>query len=236
MHLTVREAAALLNVPERQVYRWVDEGELPFLRVQDQARFNRTDLLEWATNRGLPISLEAFDADRDPEDRAPSLAQALRRGGVHHIEARDRESALRAAVEATPLPPGVDREFLVDVLVSREHSCSTAIGEGIAIPHIRQPVVAPGSAVLVSASYLREPVSFGAPPGRPDAKKVAILFLIVSPTVRTHLQMLAHLARALLATDFRSALEARESIEVLAARAARLEDPAAPAGGGGSAG
>lgn len=236
MRLTVREAAALLNVPERQVYRWVDEGKLPFLRVHDQARFNRTDLLEWATNRGLSVSLEAFDADMDPEDRAPSLAQALRRGGVHDIEASDRESALRAAVEATPLPPGADREFIVDVLVAREHSCSTAIGEGIAIPHVRQPVVAPGSAVLVSVSYLREAVSFGAPGAGPDTKRVAILFLIVSPTVRTHLQMLAHLARALLAPDFRSALEARESTELLAERVARLEAPAAQAGGGRSAG
>src|SRR5262249_9303672 len=159
-----REAAALLKATERQVHRWVDEDEIPFQRVRDQVRFNRTDLLEWATSRRLPISLEAFDADLDPEDRAPSLARALQVGGVHAgVPAEDREQALRAVVERTPMPPSVDREFLLDVLLARERTSSTAIGDGIAIPHVRQPVVAPGAAVTVSVAYLEQPVPFGAP-------------------------------------------------------------------------
>jgi PTS system nitrogen regulatory IIA component len=227
--LTVREAAALLKATERQVYRWVDEGEIPFQHVRHQVRFNRTDLLEWATSRRLPISLEAFDADLDPEDRAPSLADALRRGGVHHdVPASDRATALRAAVERMPLPASVDREFVVDVLVARERSSSTAIGEGIAIPHVRQPVVAAGSPALVSVSYLHQPVPFGAP----DAKPVHTVLLIVSSTVRTHLQMLAHIARALLSPGFRDAIERRASTEELAACAAQLERPASSESGG----
>lgn len=220
MLLTVREAAALLRMSERQVYRWVDDGEIPFQRVRDQVRFNRTDLLEWATGRRLPISLEAFDADLDPEDRAPSLARALRLGGVYAgVRAADREEALRLVVEATPMPPSVDREFLLDVLLAREHTSSTAIGDGIAIPHVRQPVVAPGATATVSASYLETPVPFGAPDGKP----VGTVFLIVSPTVRTHLQMLAHLARALQDPGFRGALDKHAPCEELVAEAARLE-------------
>ncbi len=228
MLLTVRETAALLKSTERQIYRWVDEGEIPFYRVRDQVRFNRTDLLEWATHRRLPVALDVFDADLDPEDRAPSLAQALRRGGVHHdVPAVDRESALRAAVERTPMPPSVDREFLIDVLVARERSSSTAIGDGIAIPHVRQPVVAAGSPASVSVSYLQSGVPFGAR----DAKPVETVFLIVSPTVRTHLQMLAHLARALLDPGFKGALEQHSPLEQLVAQAVRLEEPSAPVRG-----
>jgi PTS system nitrogen regulatory IIA component len=223
--LTVREAAALLRSTERQVYRWVDEAEIPFQRVRDQVRFNRTDLLEWATARRLPISLEAFDASLDPEDRTPSLAQALRAGGVHHeVPASDRDSALRAIVARTPLPGSLDPEFVVEVLIARENTISTAIGDGIAIPHVRQPVVAPGGPVLVSVAYLATPVAFGAP----DEHPVRIIFLIVTPTVRTHLQMLAHLARSLLDPAFRAALDRRASTEELAAIANRLEE-AAPA-------
>ncbi len=220
MLLTVREAAALLKATERQVYRWVDEDEIPFQRVRDQVRFNRTDLLEWATSRRLPISLQAFDADLDPEDRAPSLARALQAGGVHQdVPASDREDALRAVVERTPMPPSVDREFVLDVLLAREHTSSTAIGDGIAIPHVRQPVVAPGAPVTVSVSYLTHAVPFGAP----DDKPVSTVFLIVSPTVRTHLQMLAHVARALLDAGFRGALDRRAGTQELASEAARIE-------------
>jgi PTS system nitrogen regulatory IIA component len=229
MHVTVREAAALLATTERQVYRWVDEAEIPFQRVRDQVRFNRTDLLEWATARHLPISLEAFDASLDPEDRTPNLAQALRVGGVHHdVPATDRDSALRAVVERTPIPTSLDREFLVDVLIARENTVSTGIGDGIAIPHVRQPVVAPGAPATVSVSYLRTPVAFGAI----DDKPVRVMFLIVSPTVRAHLQILANVARALANLEFRAAIDRKAGTEELAAAAARLEyaqPPTAPA-------
>ena len=220
MLLTVREVAALLGSSERQVYRWVDEAEIPFQRIRDQVRFNRTDLLEWATARRLPISLQAFDADLDPEDRTPSLAEAIRVGGVHDdVPATDRDSALRAVIERTPIPPSLDLEFLGEVLIARENTVSTAIGDGIAIPHVRQPVVAPGAPPTVSVSHLRDPVAFGAP----DDKPVRIVFFIVSPTIRAHLQMLAHLARALLDGEFRAALDRHAPTEELALAAARLE-------------
>lgn len=219
MLLSVREAASLLACSERQVYRWVDDGEIPFRRVLDQVRFNRTDLLEWATVRRLPIALDVFDANLDPEDRAPSLMDALRVGGVHHdVPAVDRDSALHAVVERTPMPPSLGREFLVEVLIARENTVSTAVSDGIAIPHVRQPVVAPGAPPTVSVSYLRAPVGFGAP----DDKPVHTIFLVVSPTIRTHLQMMALVARALLDPAFRAALDRRAPTEELAAEAGRL--------------
>jgi hypothetical protein len=55
---------------------------------------------------------------------------------------------------------------------------------------------------------------------------VSTLFLIVSPTVRKHLQMLAHVARALSDEGFRAALGRRAPVDELAAEAARLEAPA----------
>jgi len=220
MLLSVREAASLLGATERRVYSWVDEGEIPFERVRDQVRFNRTDLLEWATRRGLPISLDAFDAGLDPEDRAPSLAQAIRLGGVHRdVPGTDREAVLRAIVERTPIPSSIDPELLLDVLIAREHTDSTAIGDGIAMPHVRQPVVAPGAAAMLIVCHLAAPVPFGAI----DQVPVKCVLLIVSPTIRTHLQMLAHLARALQDDGFRAALDRRAAAAELADQAARLE-------------
>lgn len=220
MLLTVREAAELLKTNERQIYRWVDEEEIPFERVRDQIRFNRTDLLEWATSRRLPIALEEFDAVRDFEERAPSLAEAIGAGGVHpDIIAKDRDSALRAVVECTTLPPTLDREFVLAVLQARENAFSTAIGGGIAIPHVRYPIVAPGNIPLVSVAYLREPVLFGSSP----SSSVHTIFLIVSPTVRKHLQMLAHVARLLLDARFKSALDRWAGAEELVALAKQIE-------------
>jgi PTS system nitrogen regulatory IIA component len=220
MLLTVREAAKLLRATERQVYQWVDAGDIPFQRVRDQVRFNRTDLLEWATSRQLGVSLSAFGAGLGVDDHASRLAEALRLGGVHrNVEASDREAALRAVVQRTPTPPNLDRELVLEVLLAREASSSTAIGDGIAIPHVRQPIVAAGAPAAVSVSYLRSPIAFGSPDGKP----VDTVILIVSPTVRTHLQLLAQLARALQDSAFRAALARRAPVEELVAQAVRLD-------------
>ena len=220
MLLTVRETAALLACTEREIYRWVADADLPFQRVRDQLRFNRSDLLEWANSRRMRVPLDAFDVQPDLEDRSPSLALAIRAGGVHFdLPDTDRNSVLRSVVELTPIPDSLDRELLIEVLIAREHTSSTAIGNGIAIPHVRQPVVAPGSVATVSISYLRSPVPFGAPDGKP----VQILFFIVSPTVRSHLQMLARVARALLEPTFRAALDRHADADELCAAADQLE-------------
>ena len=76
MMLAVRDAAALLNVSERTIYRWVDQGVLPAHRVNEQYRFHRAELLEWATARRVNVSPEIFS---EPEGSATplSLCQAL---------------------------------------------------------------------------------------------------------------------------------------------------------------
>jgi len=225
MLLTVREAAALLKTTEPQVYRWMDEEKIPFRRVLEQIRFNQTELLEWATAQRLPIALDEFDRDRDPEEPMPSLVQALKLGGLlRDVPSSDRDTALRAIVEQVPLPTGLDPEFVTEVLIARENAVSTAIGHGIAVPHVRQPIVASGSPAHVSVAYLRCPVSFSPCDGKP----VQTVFLIVSPTVRAHLQMLAHLARVLHDPSFRAALEQRRGLEELIALANPFETALSP--------
>ena len=55
MQLTTRDAARLLGVPEPTVDRWLRTGELQAVRVNDQYRLNRIDLLEFASARGLEV-------------------------------------------------------------------------------------------------------------------------------------------------------------------------------------
>src|SRR5439155_6223286 len=60
MLLTVREAARLLKAAEEDIYRWVDDGEIPYVQVNDQPRFNQAELLEWATTRHREVSVDMF--------------------------------------------------------------------------------------------------------------------------------------------------------------------------------
>src|SRR5258708_1923576 len=168
MQLSVRDAARLLDVPERAIYKWIDEGTIPFYLVNEQYRFNHTALLEWAGVRKMRVSGAFFDDKRRNGKVLPTLVEAFGVGGIHHsIKAVDRESALRAVVGALPVPDEVDREFLFQVLLAREASGSTGIGEGIAIPHARNPVVLHLSRAAICTCFLEQPVEFGAIDGKP---------------------------------------------------------------------
>jgi nitrogen PTS system EIIA component len=219
MLLTAGSAAKLLGTSERQIYRWVDDGEIPCRRVRDQLRFNRTDLLEWASSRRMPVHVEAF-AEDDPEERPPSLSDALRLGRVHDgIEANNREELVRAIVERT-LPASADRELVVEVLLARHSAGLTAIGSGLAIPQVRNPLVVAGQAPLVAICHLATPLLIGA---SPDGLPIRTLFVAVSPTIRCHLQLLARLSRALADVDFRAAAKSLAPLEELIRHAARVE-------------
>ena len=44
MQLNVRDAAELLFVSEKTIYRWVKQNELPAYKINGQYRFSRAEL------------------------------------------------------------------------------------------------------------------------------------------------------------------------------------------------
>jgi len=219
MHLTVADVAALLRTPPKQIYRWIDEGELGCNWFHDQPRFNRTELLEWATARHMPIAVEQFLDDEGDDPNFPTLVASLGAGGIHyHVGGGDRLSVLRAVVNVVQLPEE-EKETLVEVLMAREATGSTGMGNGIAIPHVRHPIVMGGSPASISLCFLERPVDFCAIDGSP----VHTLFLMISTTVRGHLQTLAKLGTALRDPGFKDAVLRRAPAEEILREAGRVE-------------
>jgi len=220
MKLTVRDAAQILNVSEKTIYRWIKQGVIPAYQISDQYRFNRAELLEWATSRRINVSPEIFAEPNGGEVPPPSLSEALRAGGVHYrVGGTDKASVLHAVVDMIKLPEEVDREFLYQVLLAREALGSTGLGEGIAIPHVRNPIVLHLSRPLVTLCFLERPVDFGAIDGQP----VTTLFTLISPTVRAHLHLLSRLGYALRDLDFKNAILSQASRDEIVEALRRVE-------------
>ncbi|HSA03637.1 MAG TPA: helix-turn-helix domain-containing protein, partial [Candidatus Paceibacterota bacterium] len=93
MQLTVRNVAELLNVSEKSIYRWINEGGLPAYRISGQYRFNRAELLEWATRNRVNVPPQVLSEPVKESDPLPDLAEALQAGGIfYRIGGRDKES------------------------------------------------------------------------------------------------------------------------------------------------
>ena len=192
MQFTVRNVAKLLGIPEQAVYRMIECGEIPVIKVRDQFRFNRTELLEWAMARRIHVSPELLESEEpDSVPATPGLSDALRQGGIFYdLDGRDKATSLRAMVNILRLPEDVDRELLYRMYLARETMASTGIGDGIAIPHVRNPVVLHVPAPQVALCLLKTPIDFGAVDGKP----IFALFSLVTPTIRSHLFLLSRLA------------------------------------------
>ncbi len=230
MQLTVKDVAKLLNLSEKTVYRMIQHNEIPVHRIGEQFRFNRTDLMEWATTKRISLSPELFNEPEVEGLETQKVSEALADGGIfYRLEGADKEGALRSLVQVLKLPPEVDRDFLLHHLIAREALASTGIGDGIAMPHVRNPIVVPVEQPMIALGFLEHPVDFGAIDGKP----VFALFLLFSPTIRVHLRQLSRLAFVLGHAEMKDTLMRQVPSEELLALVRRIETEVAtpPAAG-----
>src|SRR5262249_19028425 len=163
---------------------------------------------------------EMFDDLEADDGPPPKLSEALEAGGiVPRLRGDSRDRALPALVEVLPLPEGGDREFLLRLLIAREAAATPAIGDRIALPHVRNPMVLRVSGPMVTLCYLEQPVDCGALDGKP----VQILFSLICPTMRGHLQVLSRLSYALHDSQFKDAVLRRGGCEEIVREARRVE-------------
>jgi PTS system nitrogen regulatory IIA component len=220
MQLTLRQATEYLNVGEDTLRRWIKLRGLPVHVVNERMHLNAIELWEWATENGVPVSRQLLDQERRAPETVPPMSVMLEAGGVHHdVAGEDRSSVLREIVRLLPLPPEVDRDFVSAVMEAREAMGSTGIGDGIAIPHVRNPILLRVSEPRVALCLLRHPIEFAAVDGRP----VHAMFVVISPTVPGHLRILAQLGFLLHDSGLKSLLEARAPAPQVLARVRELE-------------
>jgi PTS system nitrogen regulatory IIA component len=228
MNLRARDAAEMFGISEKELHHWIHKRGIPARKVGARYRLNREELLEWATEHGVKLSPEAFGDGGRPES-LPSIADAVAAGGIFHkVPGTDKRSVLEAVTARMAFPQESDRSLILDMLLAREDLGSTGMGDGIAIPHPRTPIVLNVNNPSVSVSFLEKPVDYGAIDGKP----VHTLFTLISPTVRLHLHTLSRLAFMLHDPAVRATIDARADAETILAGMRRVEATLRPPPGG----
>ncbi len=206
MLMNITDAANALQAEEKSVIQWIRKERLPAETVRGEYMINRAELLEWATARGLKVDPSVFKIRDDDSVHMPSIFEAVEAGGIHYnVQGHDKETILKNVVDLLDLSEEIDPEFLLQVLLTREAVGTTAIGDGIAIPHVRNPILLQLPVSKIALCFLEEPVDFDAPDGKP----VTVLFTLTSPTVKVHLHLLSSLSYALKNQDLKKALTDR---------------------------
>lgn len=126
-----------------------------------------------------------------------------------HMAQDDSSAAIKSLIEAavaSGLLPAANMESVVRAVLNRELSASTALPDGIALPHGRTEHV---SEIVCVFGVHPTGVDFNAPDGRPT--HVLVLLLVPSLTACSHIHFLANLSRCLMEASVRNDLMAAQT-------------------------
>jgi len=140
------------------------------------------------------------------------LAEFIERGGIYRgVRGTTTREVLTELVKALPSVLPIPANTLLEAVMEREALMSTGIGEGIALPHPRNPLVSSEEKQFSALAYLDSPVNWNSLDGKP----VETLLLIVSASAKTHLRVLSEISFFSREAEFRRLLRARASLEEL---------------------
>lgn len=142
------------------------------------------------------------------------IAELIHRGGiVRDVEGETTEEIYEKVCKMIDLPYGMTFEQVYNALCDREKVLSTAVGNGIALPHARAPIVKDEEDQRIVLVYLKKPINMNAP----DERDVFCMFILLTQNPQVHLKVLSSLAGLFRSVRFRKVLEERADEATLAA-------------------
>ena len=200
--LTIEEVASYLRVSERTVYDWAQKGEIPSGKIGTVWRFKKSEIERWVNERLSPNSRLA------PANTTIQIKNILSPSRVIFINQATKNDALTELAANLGQAPQVkfERELQSEIL-KREELMSTAIGRGIAIPHVRLSSV---TDLVMSVGICNPPISDFQPL---DGLPVNILIMIAAAYTQHsyYLQTLSYLSGKLKNNELRASILAAKT-------------------------
>lgn len=130
--LTIEEVAKYLRVSERTVYDWAQKGEVPSGKIGTVWRFKKSEIEKWVNDR---LSSGSRPSPSGTQIQVKNILSPDRIIFLNHSTKHDALVELANNLSTAPQVKNA-QELSVEIL-KREELMSTAIGRGIAIPHVR---------------------------------------------------------------------------------------------------
>lgn len=202
--MTIKEVSKYLKMNERTVYKLIQGGQIPATKLGKQWRLNKEQLNEWLGFQVAELPTEDLvHLERDHKESVIKITPLLKEENiVFNFYAQSKTQVIQKLVDViiknNKLTP-TEGEKLTQAIMERERLCSTAVGEGVAIPHPRDVVITDIKRPLLSAGVCRNGMDFESIDGKPTH----LVFLLSAPRSDIHLKLMARLSRLLRDKVFR---------------------------------
>jgi PTS system nitrogen regulatory IIA component len=193
MILTMQDASRFLGLSEKELMKLIKNGDLAASRVNECYSFNRTELIEWALKHGIKVSPHKLSQKVSFTARSVfSLADAVKRGGIHRqVPSSNQEALMQAVIKFLPLAAPIDRDDILELMKTREALGLTGLSSGVAVPCVRSPIIHRDHSLAVALFILETPFKLFAA-GDPPTQ---FIFEILAPSARVHLEALSALTQ-----------------------------------------
>ena len=149
--LTIEEVAKYLRVSDRTGYDWAQKGEIPAGKIGTVWRFKKSEVEKWVNER------LSSSSNTKKTDDAVQVKNILSPDRVVFITQSAKRDALTELANVLANAPQVKRgDELLSEILKREELMSTAVGRGIAIPHVRLSSV---TDLVMAVGVCRTPLS-----------------------------------------------------------------------------
>ena len=218
MDLNTKDISHLLMLSEKEVQQLIKKKEIPFQLLHDKVVFNKHQIIEWALARNLPINVSGHHKLK--EYHIDTLGNLLDKDSFHYNCKLTETAYIEQMISKINFEKSVDREIIIQLLKSRESLMSTAIGNGISLPHPRVPLMVGRNKPLINFFFPVNSLDLKSIDGKP----VHTLILLISQTIKQHLSLIAHLSFLLSKETFRFALENRLQCNEILDIITKIED------------
>jgi len=203
LDLTIKDISNLLLMKEKDILNLIKKKEVPFQTINDKLLFNKQRMVERALSSNLPINISGDK--KMSEYHVDTLNTILDQNSFFYDCRLSENSYIEQMVNLIELEKNVDKGIIVQLLKNREELMSTAIGNGISLPHPRIPLMVGRYKPIINFFFTEKPLELKSLDGKP----VHTFILLISQTIKQHLSLLAHLSFLLSKETFRFALESR---------------------------
>jgi len=187
--MTLQEIAGYLKVPSRTVLWMAQSGEIPATKVGAEWRFVRSQVDQWLSGgknvlnniASIPTIQEVGQSAKLPYPISTDrIIMDLEPGPKEHILSQLIQPAVKHGIIFDP-------HTYLSLLLDRENLVTTAIGNGIAIPHVHNPEISHVRETAAVIGICKKGVNYESLDGMPTH----LFVLLCTNSIIAHLRILA---------------------------------------------
>jgi len=193
--MTTKEVADYIKINEKTVLKLAQYGKLPAVKVGSQWRYHLVAIDKYLQKQLVESSDDDLDLIIKTKKNPIPLSRLVDERWIDlNMQASSKKkvlSQLARLANSARLSPSYEGLYIA--LEEREKMLSTAVGQGVAIPHARIP----SQLLFKEPHIIIAKVPVGIDFDAPDKQKVHLFFMPCAPSEYIHVRLLAKISKLL---------------------------------------